>query len=106
MRRRRSRTYGPPRARFPQARSPQGIAQGVDDVRRGTRRPRPPRLDPRSIEPLGLLHLGRLVVILLAADPGAALRAGLSRRARSGPSRRDEPLAAVLAGGRQGLQFG
>ena len=37
---------------------------------------------------------------LLAADPGAAVRARLSRRARGRASRRDEPLAAVLAAGR------
>ena len=67
----------------------------------GTRRAGQAGVDPRSVEPLGFLHLGRLVVVLLAADPGTALCAGLSRRARSGPSRRDEPFAAVLAGGRQ-----
>ena len=37
-------------------------------------------VDPRSVEPLGFLHLGRIAVVLLAADPRAALRAGLSRR--------------------------
>jgi predicted metal-dependent hydrolase len=36
-------------------------------------------------------------------DPGAPLRARLSRRARGGASRRDEPLAAVLARGRRHL---
>ena len=30
-------------------------------------------VDPRSVEPLGLMHLGGLVVVLLAADPRAAL---------------------------------
>ena len=37
-------------------------------------------VDPRSVEPLGLLHLGGFAVVLVAADPGAALRARLSRR--------------------------
>ncbi|MGY4300891.1 putative metal-dependent hydrolase [Bradyrhizobium sp. i1.4.4] len=53
--------------------------------------------------PLGLLHLGRLAVVLLAPDPRAALRARLPRRARGRPSRRDEPLGAVLARLRKGL---
>ena len=34
----------------------------------------------RPVEPLGFVHLGRIVVVLVAADPGTALRAGLSRR--------------------------
>ncbi len=63
-------------------------------------------VDPRSIEPLGFVHLGRLAVVLLAADPGAALRARLSRRSRGRASRRDEPFVAVLAGGRPGLPVG
>mgnify|MGYP003693994665 CR=1 FL=1 len=46
----------------------------------GARRAGQAGVDPRSVEPLGFLHLGRLVVVLLAADPRAALRAGLSRR--------------------------
>ena len=46
----------------------------------GTRRAGARRLDPRPVEPLGLLHLGGLAVVLLAADPRAALRARLSRR--------------------------
>ena len=37
-------------------------------------------VDPRPVEPLGFLHLGRLTVVLVAADPRAALRARLSRR--------------------------
>ena len=47
---------------------------------RGARRPGQAGVDPRSVEPLGFLHLGGIVVVLLAADPRAALRAGLSRR--------------------------
>ena len=37
-------------------------------------------VDPRSVEPLGFVHLGGFAVVLVAADPRAALRAGLSRR--------------------------
>ncbi|MGY4484343.1 putative metal-dependent hydrolase [Bradyrhizobium sp. LM3.2] len=44
-----------------------------------------------------------LAVVLLAPDPGAALRARLSRRPRGRPSRRDEPLGAILARLRKGL---
>src|ERR1700735_1919419 len=35
---------------------------------------------PRSVEPRGLMHVGRLAVVLLATDPRAALCAGLPRR--------------------------
>ena len=45
-----------------------------------TRRAGQAGVDPRSIEPLGFVHLGRIVVVFLAADPRAALCAGLSRR--------------------------
>ncbi len=38
-------------------------------------------VDPGSIEPLGFVHLGRIAVVFLAIDPGAALRARLSRGA-------------------------
>ncbi len=37
-------------------------------------------VDPRSVEPLGFMHLRRIIVVLVAADPRAAFRAGLSRR--------------------------
>ena len=47
---------------------------------RGSRRQGQAGVDPRPVEPLGFVHLGRIAVVLLAADPGAALRAGLSRR--------------------------
>src|SRR5258706_4345358 len=40
----------------------------------------------------------------MAADPGAVLCAGLSRRPRGGASRRNESFTAVLEGGRQGLR--
>src|SRR6266478_2125338 len=42
-------------------------------------------VDPRSVQPLGLLHLGGLAVVLLAPDPRTALRARLSCRPRSRP---------------------
>ncbi len=57
------------------------------------------RIDPRPVEPLGILHLGRRAVVLVAADPRAARRARLSRRPRGGASGRDESFGAVLAGG-------
>ena len=57
------------------------------------------RLHPRPVEPLGLVHAGRGVVVFLAPDPRAALRARLSRRPRGRPSRRDEPFGAILARG-------
>ena len=56
-------------------------------------------LGARPVEPLGLVLDNRRAVVFLAADPGAALRAGLSRRPRGRASGRDEPLAAVLAAG-------
>ena len=59
-------------------------------------------VDPRPVEPLGFVHVGGIVVVFLAADPGAALRARLSRRARGGASGRDESFAAVLEGGGAG----
>ena len=46
----------------------------------GARRQGQAAVDPRSVEPLGFVHLGGLVVVLVAADPRAALCAGLSRR--------------------------
>src|SRR5882757_8104722 len=98
LRRRRRRTYGSPRARLPQARGAQGSAEGGAALRRGTRRAGAADLDPRPIQPLGLLHHGRFAVVLVAADPRAALRARLPRGARSRASRRDESLGAVLAG--------
>ena len=55
------------------------------------------------VEPLGLVLDHRRAVLFVAADPGAALRARLSRRPRGRASRRDEPLAAVLAAGRAHL---
>ncbi len=73
LRRRRRRAHRPPRPRFPQARSAQGSAQGLAGLCRRTRRPGQAGVDPRSVEPLGLLHLGRIAVVLLAADPRAAL---------------------------------
>ena len=80
LRRRRRRAYRPPRARLPQARSAPRSAEGRAALCRGARRQGEADLDPRPVEPLGFLHLGRLAVVLVAADPGAGLRAGLSRR--------------------------
>src|SRR6202171_5942021 len=97
VRGRRAGAYGSSRARLPQARGAQGFAQGFAGLRGGTRCAGPAGLDPRSVEPLGFVHHGRIAVVLMAADPGAALRARLSRRARSGASGRDETLSQVLA---------
>src|SRR6185437_5851568 len=48
--------------------------------------------------------IGGIVVVLLAAHSRAALCAGLSRRPRGRPSRRNESFGAVLADRRQGLR--
>ena len=64
------------------------------------RRQHQARVGARPVEPLGLLLDHRRAVLFLAADPGAAFRARLSRRARGRASGRDEPLAQVLAAGR------
>ena len=51
---------------------------------RGARRQGQAAVDPRPIEPLGFLHLGRIAVVLLAADPRAALSCStISPRMRS-----------------------
>ena len=55
-------------------------AEGGAVLCRGAGRQGQAAVDPRSVEPLGFVHLGGLAVVLVAADPGAALRAGLSRR--------------------------
>ena len=102
LRRRRPRAYRAPRPRLPQARSAPRSAEGGAVLRRSARRPGKTAVDPRSVEPLGFLHLGGFAVVLVAADSRAALCAGLSRRPRGRASGRDEPLAAVLAGGRRG----
>src|SRR5690606_14394604 len=52
---------------------------------------------------LGLLHGHRPSVLLVAADPGPALRARLPRRPRGRAPPGDEPLAALLAPGRIGV---
>ena len=80
VRGRRRRAHGPACPRLSQARSAQGPAQGVAGLCGGTRRQGQAGLDPRPVEPLGFVHLGRIAVVFLAADPRAALRAGLSRR--------------------------
>ena len=67
--------------------------------RRQARRHDQAHLGARPGEPLGLVLDHRRAVVLLAADSGAAVRAGLSRRARGRASGRDESLAAVLAAG-------
>src|SRR5205807_2376342 len=56
------------------------IAARLARLRGGSRRAGQAGFDPRSVEPLGFVHLGRLIVVFLAIDPRAALRAGLSRR--------------------------
>jgi hypothetical protein len=61
------------------------------------------RVDPRSVEPLGLVLDHRRAVLFVAADPGAVLRARLSRRPRGRASDRDEPQQSVLAAGRSHL---
>ena len=61
------------------------------------------RVDPRPVEPLGLVLDHRRAVVFLAAHSRAAFRARLSRRARGRASGRDEPLARVLAAGRAHL---
>ena len=80
LRRRRAGTYRAPGPRLPQARGAQGSAQGGAGLRASAWRQGETAVDPRSVEPLGFLHLGGFTVVLMAADPGAALRAGLSRR--------------------------
>src|ERR1700716_3518146 len=67
-------------ARLPEARSTPRPAQGGAVVCAGARRQGEAAVDPRSVEPLGFVHVGGLFVVLVAADPGAALRARLSRR--------------------------
>ncbi len=81
LRRGRLRAYRPSCPRFPQARGASRSPQGGHRVCACARRSRAADLDPRSVEPLGLVHFGRLAVVLLAADPRAALRARLSGRA-------------------------
>ena len=93
LRRRRRRAHRPPRARLPEEGSPPRSVEGRASLRRSARRQGEADLDPRPVQPLGFLHLGGVAVVLVAADPGAALRAGLSRRARGRPSGRDEPFA-------------
>ncbi len=56
------------------------LQKSAQDYAAGARRPGQAAVDPRPVEPLGFVHLGGLAVVLLAADPGAALRARLSRR--------------------------
>ena len=56
------------------------------------------RLGARPVEPLGLMLDHRRAVLFVAADPRAALRARLSRRARGRASGRDEPLARGSGG--------
>ena len=74
------RAHGPSCPRLSQARSAQGPAQGLARLCARSRRQGQAGIDPRSVEPLGFVHLGRIAVVFLATDPRAALRAGLSRR--------------------------
>ena len=73
------------------------------EICRGARRRRQADHRARSIEPLGLVLDHRHAVVLVAAHSGAEPCARLSRRARSGAPRRDEPFAAVLAAGAAAL---
>ena len=67
------RAYRAARPRLPEARSAPRPAQGGAGLCRGARRQGQAAVDPRPVEPLGFLHLGGLAVVLVAADPGAAL---------------------------------
>ena len=99
LRRRRRAARRSPCRRFSAARGQARARDREPAVRRRAWRRRPPRLGARSGEPLGFLLDRRRAVIFVAADPGAELRAQLSRRARSGAPRRNEPFGAVLASG-------
>ena len=57
----------------------------------------------RHLEPLGLLHLGRQPVLLLAHHDGAAAGDKLPRRARGGASQGDEPRPEILEALRRAL---
>ena len=95
--------HRPPGRRFS---APRGAARSRSREpprRRAARRRDQAHLGARPVEPLGLVLDHRRAVVLVAADPRAALRAGLSRRARGGASDRDEPLGAVLAAGERRL---
>ena len=81
------------------------LARAAAALCRGLERQGETDLDPRSVEPLGFLHIGGLAVVLLAPYSGAALCAGLSGGPRSRASGRDEPFGAVLARGRPRLRF-
>ena len=98
LRRRRRRAYRAAGPRLPEARGAQRSAKGLAGLRRGVWRQGEAAVDPRSVEPLGFLHLGRLTVVLVAPDPRAALRARLSRRPRGGASGRDESLGRGSGG--------
>jgi len=80
LRRRRRRAYRPAGPRLPQASGARRIAEGGAVLCSRAGRQGEAAVDPRSVEPLGFVHLRRLVVVLVAADPRAALRARLSRR--------------------------
>src|SRR5207248_1682355 len=79
-------TPAPPRAALYPAhssdrpRGAQGFAEGRAYLRAATRRAGAAGIDPRSVEPLGVVHHGGLAVVLVAAGARAAFRAGLSRR--------------------------
>ncbi len=82
LRGRRSPACRPPDQGFSQARG-QARARGGEPALCGkNRRPHETDFRARPVEPLGLLLHQRRAVIFLAADPGAALRARLPRRAR------------------------
>ena len=72
-------------------------------VRRRAWRRRPAASRCAIRRAVGVLLDRRRVVVFVAADPGAELRAQLPRRARSGAPGRDEPFGAVLAPGAAAL---
>ena len=82
-----------PGLRFSQARGQARSRSRQPPRGRRARRHDQARVDPRPVEPLGLVLDHRRAVLFVAADPRAALRARLSRGARGRASRRDESLA-------------
>ena len=86
-----------PRRRLPQTRGAARSRSGEPRLCAKARRRHQARLRARSVEPLGFLLQYRRIVVLLAPHSGARLRARLSRGARSLPSDRAQPLAALLA---------
>ena len=103
LRRRRAAARRSPHQRLPQARGGARARRRQPALRRRARRRDQAHLRARPVEPLGLVLQHRRAVVLLAADPGAALCARLPRRARGRASGRAQSFAAVLAAGRAAL---